>query len=206
MPKRSVQKISHSALTNHRIPVRPGAPQSPFLTAGASGLPGLRLLNAGDSSAPLPLVTRLAAYGELLSQAPALVETYSALLVEAARKLPQDPVVLAALAHRAFLENRADSQTLLTKAIEKGAPGAILHLDLGIAFDNTGKLDESVTAFERGAKLYPFSQDIRKRLVLGYIRQKAYGNAQTGMERYVEDFPEDDFMRGLLRQIPRQRK
>lgn len=138
------------------------------------GLARLRIVNA-----KLPLVTRLAAYGEIMARAPALGASYLALL-----------------------ENNPDAAARLSKAIDRGAPGAILHLDLSQAPEKAGRLDESVSALERGEELFPFSQEIRKRLVLGYIRQKSYVKAQAAMERYVEDFPDDDLMRGLLRHIP----
>jgi hypothetical protein len=204
MPKRAVDRISHSALTNHRIPVRAGAPAASIVTRG--GLAGLRIVNADDSGAQLPLVTRLAAYGEIMARAPALVSFYAALLDEASRSEPEDPVVLAALAHKALLENKPDAASKLNKAIAQGAPGAILHIDLGQALEKDGRLDESVSALERGEELFLFSQEIRKRLVLGYIRQKSYAKAKSAMERYVVDFPEDDFMRSLLRQVSEQRR
>jgi hypothetical protein len=204
MPKRAVDRISHSALTNHRIPVRAGTPAPSIGNRG--GLAGLRILNADASGAQLPLVARLAAYGELTARAPTLGPDYSALLDEASRSAPEDPVVLAAVGHKALLENNPDAASWLSKAIARGAPGAILHLDLSQALEKAGRLDESVAALERGEELFPFSPEIRKRLVLGYIRQKSYVKAQSAMERYVVDFPEDDFMRGLLRQVLERRR
>ena len=46
MPKRDLEKISHSALTNHRIPVRQGAGFSVPNSAPSSDLPGLVLLTS----------------------------------------------------------------------------------------------------------------------------------------------------------------
>ena len=197
MPKRPVGVISHSALTNHRIPVRPGsgATNAPSFPASI-GMPGLRVVN-GSESTRLPLVTQLSAYGELLTRAPGLNERYGALLKEASQQAPQDAVVQAALAHQAFLEKRADAADLLKKAIDSGAPGLVLHLDLAQT------LEDPVAALEKAEQLFPFSREVRKRLVLGYIRQKAYAKAQGSMERYVEDFPEDEFMGDLLRKIPK---
>jgi hypothetical protein len=50
--------------------------------------------------------------------------------------------------------------------------------------------------------LFPWSPALRKRLVLGYIRVKAYAKARSAMQRYVADFPEDELMRRLLDQAP----
>ena len=64
---------AHSALTNHRIPSRPeAAAKATSLEGSLPGLPGLTLFNPAGSRAELPLVTRLAAYGELLPRAPSL--------------------------------------------------------------------------------------------------------------------------------------
>lgn len=204
MPRRTVERISHSALTNHRIPARPGA--GAHIAAEDrqfAGLPGLTLFNSTGPSAELPLVTRLAAYGELLGRAPQLQAHYFTLLAEAARTATDDPVVLGALGHKALSESSPEAVVLLGKAEAKGAPGAVTYLDLSEALTNAGRTDDAVAALERGERLYPFSPAIRKRLVLGYIRQKAYTKAKVALEHYVADFPEDDFMRGLLKQAPR---
>lgn len=204
MPKRADNRISHSALTNHRIPANPGVQ-----TAGQGGaariespdLPGLAVLDDEPGGrVRLPLVTRLAAYGELLTRAPGLKSKYFGLLEEAARTDADDPLVLAALGHRALGESSLDAAALLLKAEKKGASSAITYLDLSEALGLAGQLNESVSALERGARLFPFSQAIRKHLVLGYIRQKQYEKARRALEEYVQDFPEDDFMRGLLAQ------
>jgi tetratricopeptide (TPR) repeat protein len=111
--------------------------------------------------------------------------------------------VLGALGHKALAESSPEAVPLLSMAESKGAPGAITYLDLNEALSRAGRMDEAVAALERGERLFPFSTAIRKRLVLGYIRQKTYTKAKTALETYVADFPEDDFMRGLLKQVPR---
>src|SRR5260370_6256806 len=69
MPKRAVDRISHSALTNHRILIRAGAPAPSIVNRG--GVAGLPIVHAEDSGAKLPLGTRLAAYGEIMALATA---------------------------------------------------------------------------------------------------------------------------------------
>jgi hypothetical protein len=203
MPRRDVGRISHSALTNHRIPSRPEAgTKLVAMDASFPAIPGLTLFNTSGQLTELPLVTRLAAYGELLPRAPQLQPQYYALLAEAARSASDDPVVLGALGHKALSESSAEAVALLSKAEAQGAPGAITFVDLSEALSRAGREDEAVAALERGERLYPFSPAIRKRLVLGYIRQKTYGKAKSALESYVTDFPEDDFMRGLLKQVP----
>ncbi|MEO8126572.1 MAG: hypothetical protein ABJF23_01415 [Bryobacteraceae bacterium] len=202
MPKRSVETVSHAALTNHRIPARTGT-GSAQLQAPASfrpDLPGLFLLNERAGEPPLPLLTRLSAYGELMARAPALQSKYQELLNEASRSAPEDPLVLAALGRKALAENRTEAIELLSKSESKGAPGYSTYVDLSEALSHAGRVEESESALERGARAFPFSAPIRKHLVLGYIRLKDYAKAKQAMERFVEDFPEDAFMRGLLQQ------
>ena len=46
--------------------------------------------------------------------------------------------------------------------------------------------------------LDPFNSLLRKTLVLRLISAKQYELAETTMEKYLQDFPEDDFMRKML--------
>jgi cytochrome c-type biogenesis protein CcmH/NrfG len=47
-------------------------------------------------------------------------------------------------------------------------------------------------------ELDPFNPVLQKTLVLRYIQQKQYVNAQAALEHYLEVFPQDSFMRHLL--------
>lgn len=76
--------------------------------------------------------------------------------------------------------------------------GTVNHLDLSEALTQSGRSKDSTQALERGESEFPFSQAVRKRLILAYIRQKDYAKAKLALERYVQDFLEDGFMRGLL--------
>jgi tetratricopeptide (TPR) repeat protein len=204
MPRRSVDRISHSALTNHRIPARPEAPVKRAPPEPAStALRGVVLLNARKGEPPLPVVTRLAAYGELMAKDPGLAQPYFAVLEEARRSAGEDPLVLAALGRKALAEGGADAVALLERAEQKGAAGSATRIDLGQALARAGRIGDSAAALERAAADYPYSMEIRKHLILTYIQQKAYPKAKTALEAYVRDFPEDAFMRGLLNQVSR---
>jgi hypothetical protein len=199
MPKRTVEKISHSALTNHRIPTRPGdGTKKPARPAVESDLPGLELINAQPGETALPLVTCLAAYGELMDREPSLRAQYFALLEQARRELPSDPLVLAALGRKALAEHSPEAIDFLTKAEQNGTPAASTYIDLSEALVEAGRFSDSIRTLERGAQAFPYSKSIRKHLILAYIRDKAYTRAKSALEAYVEDFPEDSFMRGLL--------
>jgi Tetratricopeptide repeat len=74
-------------------------------------------------------------------------------------------------------------------------------VDYSEALDLAQRMEESAAALERAGALFPYSKEIRKRLILHYIQLKRYGEARAAMIRYVDDFPEDDFMRGLLTRV-----
>lgn len=195
MPKRDIGKISHSALTNHRIPKRPSDP-------APAPAPGLEMANGDESS--LPVVTRLAAYGGVASKSPEWQRRYDELLDQAKLDAPEDPSVLMALGRKALTAaDPSSAAALLQKAEQKGATGPSFYLDLGEALAQSGKLEETTAALERGQQLFPWSPPLRKRLVLSYIQRKEYAKAKAAMERYAADFPEDEFMRKLLGQVPR---
>ncbi len=44
---------------------------------------------------------------------------------------------------------------------------------------------------------------MQKTLIVQYIETKAYAEARQRMERYVDTFPEDSFMRNLLAKVNR---
>jgi hypothetical protein len=205
MPRRDVGVIAHAALTDHRIPARPGQRFSGGLPP-VGGIPGVRVLNFREGAAELPLITRLELLGTLRDRDAQLTSAYTALLQEAARTLPDDPLVLAVLGRRALSDNSRYAIGLLSRAekIEagkKGAARASTYIDLGDAFLRAGLASDAVMALERGQAAYPWSKEIRKRFVLASIRQKDYAKSAAALTRYVADFPEDSFMRGLLNRV-----
>ena len=203
MPKRDVEKISHSALTNHRIPRRPDAIASNVNLPEAEepDLPGLLLLDKSDEHVALPFVTRLAAYGELAGRSPALLSEYLSLLDRAAKVAPDNPVVLAALGRRSLLDKRPDALTYLIRAVDRGSASVTTLIDLSEALDQAGRTTESASALEKALDLFPYSKDVRKRLILHYIQLARYPDARSAMVKYIAEFPEDDFMRSLLHRV-----
>lgn len=194
MPKRDVQVIAHSALTNHRIVRTPSQP----LPAAAFSNTGLVHFNPG----PLPVITRMRAYGQLMEQQPAYREKFEALLEESARVYPKDPLVLAALGRRALrAQKNEDAIGQLKKAISAGSEAASTYEDLGEAQARLGDLPGAIATLRRGIELAPFSPTLRKSLALRYIKSQNYADARKTLEEYVELFPEDDFVRRLLKQV-----
>jgi tetratricopeptide (TPR) repeat protein len=204
MPKRDVETIAHSALTNHRIVIRPGEPlpEEAFQQTTAD-LPDLVYLNrpAETNRASLPLITLLQAYGELMVKDPAYQPRYFAVLEELSRRTPDEPMVQAALGRKALqgdpaLNDRAIDH--LTRSIKLGFSAPAAYQDLAEALARAGREEDAVLTLQQGIKLAPYTPLLHKSLALRYIHLKQYAAARKALERYVELFPEDDFVRGLL--------
>lgn len=202
MPKREVGFIAHSALTNHRIVRRPtdGLPDVAF-SQSSPELPDLVHFNRVQGK-PLPLLTLLQAYGELLEKQPAFLPRFNALLDQAGNREPDHPLVLAALGRRSLRAgNAAQAIPLLSKSVARGSEASTTFEDLAEALSRTGRQEEAVKTLLRGLELAPYAQVLHKSLALRYIQLKRYPEAKQTLERYVELFPEDDFVRGLLAKV-----
>jgi hypothetical protein len=202
MPKRNVTVISHSVLTNHRINAYAGEPLQQT-QVGAVG--DLIHINPRLGSSRLSPLTLLKAYGELQTKYPAVQTRYLALLDQLARDDPNTGVVQAALGMRALRTNASDSSAKaighLTKALELGFSSSIVCADLADALSRASRLEEAVDVLNRGISAEPYAPELYKSLTLQYISLKQYAQAKQTMTRYMELFPEDDFMRGLLARV-----
>jgi hypothetical protein len=200
MPKRSIAVISHSALTNHRIPARPNQPLPPWKPVLGSDL--LSVDQPEGKPKPLSNVTLLRAYSELASRSPGYQARYVALLDQMSHAGSNDPYVQAALAHSA-LEQGKNEEVLAHLTTGVRLSEAAVYEDMGKALSNLGRGDEAVDAFLQGMEIDPYRPELRKNLILEYIKLKRYTEARRAMEEYVGLFPEDDFMRQLLARVPK---
>lgn len=205
MPKRDLAEISHSSLTNHRIVKAPGQPYpDAAFQQTTPDLPDLVHVNRppDQGAESLPLLVRFQVYGELLAKAPGLSDRYLNLLAEAAEAYGDDPLVLASLGRKAKLEGRsAEAIEYLTEAVEAGSQAASTFEDLAELLAQDGREEESVGVLVDGVASWPFNPRLRKTLALRYINLKRYRAASETIHEFVELFPEDDFMRALLRQV-----
>jgi len=204
MPKRDVQVIAHSALTNHRITTRSDEPlPEAAFTQGSPGVPGLVYVNGPrqQSAVTLPPIMLLQAYGELMGSHPAYQSRFSEVLDNLSKAALDQPLVQAALGQKMLLsapDRNAETIQHLTRAIELGFTAPAVFEDLAEATTRVGRTDESIKALQRGIELNPYTPLLYKSLALHYINLKQYSEAKEIMQRYAELFPEDDFMRGLL--------
>lgn len=198
MPKRSLAVISHSALTNHRIPVRPDEPLPPRKPASSSDL---LLVNQPEGrEVPLSDITRLRAYNDLAGQSPDYQRRYLALLGELGHTEANNPYVQAAVAHQALAEGK-NEEALAHLAVGIRLGEAVVYEDMGRALANLGRGDEAVAAFLKGIEIDPYRPELRKNLIVEYTNLKRYTEARDAMEEYVGMFPEDTLMRSLLARV-----
>ena len=205
MPKRDVAEISHSSLTNHRVVRTPDQPLPAAAFAQTTGdLPELVHVNRppGAGGETLPLLVRFQAFGEMLNRQPDFSKKYLDLLAAAAERHGDDPLVLAALGRKAKLENRApEAIDYLTLAVEAGFQPASTYEDLAELLMQSERLGESADILLRGVNNLPYNPRLRKMLALRYIKLERFQEARSTIQEFVHLFPEDDFMRGLLRQV-----
>lgn len=206
LPKRDIRTIAHSALTNHRIMARLEQPLPEVAFQSSTVLPSLVHVNAvpGRQSQPVPQLTQLQVYGELLSLHPDYRQHYLAILEQLSRSMPEHPLVLSSLARKAKLEGTSEgkSQALryLSKAVESGSTNMIDYQDLADLLAQSGQTDQAIFTLKQGIALAPFHAIFHKALALQYIHKKNYSEALQAMKRHLELFPEDALMRKLVRQ------
>ena len=202
MPKRDVGVILHSSVTSHRIMARPDEPlPEAAFDQTTSAMPDLIHLSAvpGQKDAAIPSLTLLQAYGELMDKAPEYRGRYLTLLAELERSQPENALVQASLGRRALLDDEAkEAADHLRHSLEIGPPQATTYADLAEAQVKLGRQNEAITSLEKAVELDPFNAVFQKTLVLRFIEAKQYARAEAALERYVQTFPQDSFMRQML--------
>ncbi len=209
LPKRNLKTIAHSALTNHRILARPGErlPESAFQEPTA--LADVIHVNAvvGQEKEPIPLLTQLQVYGELLSIRPGYQKSYLAVLDQLSKSQPEHPLVLSALARKAKLEGTPEGTALaiqyLSKAVELGSTSVVDYQDLSSLLALAQRSAQAIQVLKKGIGLSPFNGFFHKALALQYIGQQDYPKALETMKQHLALFPEDSFMRNLIQQAGR---
>jgi doubled CXXCH motif protein len=196
MPKRDVEVISHAALTDHRIVRLPSQTDA----APSPGEPQLIHVNRPpDSKTALPELTLWKAYGELMDRQPEFQAKYLELLEKLKDTAPKDALVQAAYGRKLLRESDERAAESLSRAIELGSTAPATYQDLAEALARSGKSQEAVKVLERGIMMAPYTPALYKAIVVRYIALNEYSAAFNTMKRYLDLFPEDDFMRDMLR-------
>ena len=167
-------------------------------------LPGLLCINKpeGEPSEPLPLLTKLRAYGEVMAKDPSLGTYYQEGLEQLSKSALEEPLVLGALGQKALAEgDNSRAADYLSRALEAGQEYPLTFLYLGEALSRAGRVQEAAKVLERGVATWPYAALIQKSLILNYITLKEYPRAHEMMKRYVELFPGDTLMRDMLEKV-----
>jgi Doubled CXXCH motif (Paired_CXXCH_1)/Cytochrome c554 and c-prime len=209
LPKRNLKTIAHSALTNHRILARPDERLPDAAFQAAEALAGVVHVNAapGREKDPIPLLTQLQVYGELLALRPGYQQPYLAVLDQLSKSQPEHPLVLSALARKAKLEGTPQGTALaieyLSRAVKLGSTSVVDYQDLSGLLGQAQRNDDAVQVLKKGIELFPFHGLFHKALALQYIGLKNYPKALEAMKQHLALFPEDSFMRNLIQQAER---
>ena len=205
MLRQNLTLISHSALTNHRIVAYEGEPypEAAFHETSPE-LPDLVHVNAvpGAKDAVSPLVL-LQAYGELMSSHPQYRERYLGLLNQLAETAPDNPLVRSGLAWSSIAkgtpEGREEAIRYLAQVVASGSAPAADYESLGELLGRSGRTEQAITTLQRGIHLYPYENRLYKSLALLCISAHRYSDALDAMKKELAIFPEDDFMRMLVK-------
>ena len=207
MPKRDVKEISHSMLTNHRIIRESGEPfpdRAFHMTTPA--LPDLVHLSAipGQEDVPLPSITLLQAYGQIISAHPEYRERYFALAEKLRRSAPEDISVLEALAYSA-LQNKSNEGTAeaieyLNRAIDAGSRSPADFEQCGSLLISAGRQPAAADLLQRGIEIIPHDGELYRLLGASYLSQNKIREASEVLKHASEIFPENLAIRALLRE------
>ena len=205
MPKQDVSQIAHSVLTNHRIVLKNDQPlpKEAFQRTTAE-LPDLVHVNAVPGKKDtIPPLTLLRAYAELAASQPIYQSRYVEVLDQVAKSNPNESAVLSALGWREAGKNTPESAAsamdYLGRAIQTGSLLAIDYEKRGELLNRAGRPTEAIAVLQQGISVDPYYQRSYKALALLFVSLKRYEEALQVMRQELGIFPQDSFMRMLLK-------
>jgi hypothetical protein len=205
MPKRDVVVISHSSITNHRILARPDEPFPDVAFAQTTpAMPDLIHLNpAPGDKAPPTLLTRLQAYDLLRVKKADYDGAWRRVLSEIEStgdsSGKDNAIVQAALGRRDLDDHKvAEAVEHLKRSLELDPLQPEVFSELSEAADQLGNAEEAIALAQKAVALDPFAAPRQKTVISRLINGKRYEEAEAAMEKYLQNFPEDDFMRKML--------
>jgi tetratricopeptide (TPR) repeat protein len=169
-------------------------------------LPDLVHLSAipGQKDVPLPSITLLQAYGQLISAHPEYRERYFALAEKLRRSAPEDISVLEALAYSA-LQNKSNEGTAeaieyLNRAIDAGSTSPADFEQCGSLLMSAGRQPAAADLLQRGIEIIPHDGELYRLLGASYLSQNKIREASEVLKHASEIFPENLAIRALLRE------
>ena len=208
MPKRPVEAVAHSALTNHRIVLTPDEPY-PDDAHDSQGNGSLGLIRFSGTSRPavhdVNDIVLLQAYRSLLPKAPWLRGRYEALLGRLQSDQPNDPTVLSTAGHELVIsgshEGSEQAIGLLKRSVAGGDQDSEVSLDLATALLRTSRSQEAVEVLKKAVAHDSFDPTLRKLLIETTMRTGDQSESVSEMTDYLRLFPTDQSMRTLLNEV-----
>ena len=208
MPKRQLQTIAHSALTDHRIVRHPGeSDPSGAVGVAVAGLAGAFELDAepGPETIALPPLTRLVALRQLADRGEPYKSQYLATLKQVAPGEPDNPLVLGMLARAAVQDGSSDGENRaiedLSRAIQSGSTWAPDYDLLGTLLLRAGRAQEAADVVGRGIALAPYTASLYALMAECDEALRKRAAAVDTLERGLSLFPEERSMREDLARI-----
>ena len=150
------------------------------------------------ATAPAPLI-RLQAYADLMMSKPQFKSSWLKTLSELETANPESSIVQATLGRRDLDDHKfSEAIVLLQRSLQIDPAQTNANVDLSEAWFQSGHAEEAIAAAKRAVELDPFAAPLQKTLVFRLINGKHYEDAEAAMEKYLQNFPEDDFMRKML--------
>jgi hypothetical protein len=206
MPKRTLTRIAHAALTDHSIPARAGSTVEASGPAHDEGKSQLLLLSAPPEQwnrlGSVPATVLLQAYDSLVREGhqefdPMLTQ----MLPQLSASPTSDPAVLRVLARAEF---RKDSGPATLKAIADmkrvfrlTSPNVDDYLLLGNLYTRTQQPKEAVQLLEEARSYHPYFREIYELLANNYMALGKYGDALGVLQQGLQLFPDDAKLRVL---------
>jgi tetratricopeptide (TPR) repeat protein len=189
-------------LTSHRVTRRPGQPLPQRTDSGSTDLIHVNAIPGQEDR--IPALTLLQAFGAVSGE-PTYRARYLAILDQLEKSDPDNVIVLSALAWKNLADEspqgRSRALPFLSRAVEKHSRTPADYESLAQLLSASGQLEDAVVALKRGIAVDPFHQRFYKALALLYIQQQKYDRALEAMRSELELFPEDTFMRTLLKRV-----
>lgn len=207
MPKQSLKGISHTSVTDHRIPARAGEPlpeEAYHLTKPE--LPDLVYIDQIPHVAPKPIppLTLFRAFAQLVQLKSEYAPGFDAVLDSLARSRSQDPGVLSMLGLKLMSADDPRAQVAaadyFARAIAAGSTDPQNFELLATCQVQSGRAMDAIATIQRGLDANPYSTRLYRLLAALYVAVNAHDDALKTMKKDLELFPEDSYMRSLLKQ------
>jgi tetratricopeptide repeat protein len=161
MPKRTIENIGHSSLTDHRILRTPS--EIPAVLQGSPSAPPIGLIldtkSSGSRDTQLDLRNLALAYSQVVAHYPELAERGLAILEQAAAALPNDAEVQSSyglIFSVARPREKERAAQALQKAIDLGSKSAEVRTQLARLLLQKGEVTASMELYQQSILMEPY--------------------------------------------------